>query len=158
MSKAARKLTAISEPFPAHEWWMEVTKAVGISECADIFSVDARTIYRWRADGMSAERSTSGMEKFRRLLSILIMYDRCDLAASGVEYFNSLLTGSQECRGIIPLAKTMHEEINRDFIAVGRLADAIANNEPPAVVESWAKAANEEINRSVAKYKQVQGS
>jgi len=158
MSKDQRKLPTCQEPFPAHEWWLEVTRAVGISECADIFSVDQRTIYRWRADGMSAERSTSVMEKFRRLLSVLIMYDRCDLVASGTEYFNSLLTGSQECLGIIPLAKTMHEEINRDFLAVGRLADAIANKEPAAVVESWAQAANEEINRSVAKYKQVQGS
>jgi len=158
MSKDQRKLPTCQEPFPAHEWWLEVTRAVGISECADIFSVDQRTIYRWRADGMSAERSTSVMEKLRRLMSILIMYDRCDLAASGAEYFNSLLTGSQECLGIIPLAKTMHEEINRDFLAVGRLADAIANKEPAAVVESWAQAANEEINRSVAKYKQVQGS
>lgn len=156
MSKVTAKMTP--EPFPAHEWWLEVTNTLGVSECADIFSVDQRTIYRWRADGFSATRSTSVMEKFRRLLSTLVMFDRVDLVISGTEYFNSLLQDIVPGIGIVPLAKTMHEEVNRDFVAVGRLAEAIANGEPVAVIESWAQAANEEISRSVAKYKQLRSA
>lgn len=154
MSNGSRKLTAPQPPFPAYEWWLEVTRALGISECADIFSVDQRTIYRWRADGMSAERSASVMEKFRHLLSVLLMYGRVDLASTGIEYLNSVMTDVRESIGVVPLASTIHEEILRDFASVSRLADAIANKEPVAVVRSWAQAANEEINRSVAKYAQ----
>jgi|GEM_PF-6532703 len=157
MSNDSRNLTAAPEPFPAHDWWMEVTKTIGVSECADLFSVDQRTIYRWRADGMSAARSTSIMEKFRHLLAMLVMFDRVDLVVSGTEYFNSILGDLAATVGVVPLARTIHEEVNRDFASVARLAAAIENKEPVAVVSSWAVASNEEINRTVAKYEQVQG-
>ena len=153
MSNKSAQLTTNQPPFSANEWWMEVTKAIGVSECADIFSVDQRTVYRWRADGLSAERSTSVMEKFRHLLSMLIMFDRCDLAAAAVEYFNSLLLDAAAGIGVVPLAKTIHEEVSRDFISVGTLAAAIAEQQPVAVVKIRAVAAIEEINRSVAKYR-----
>lgn len=154
MSNVTRNLTAVPPPFEAHSWWLEVSKTVSVSECADLFSVDQRTIYRWRADGRSAARSVSVMEHFRTLLAMLIMFDRVDLVITGVEYFNSILRDVADEVCVMPLAPTIHEEITRDFVSVARLSAAIENKEPVAVVRSWAQAASEEISRTVAKYEQ----
>lgn len=156
MSKTSSKLTANQPPFPANEWWMEVTRTVGVSECADIFSVDQRTIYRWRADGMTSERSASAMEKMWRLLGLLVLFDRSDLAVDAIDYLRSVVD-SVEMSGVVPLAKTVHEEVNRDFLSVSKMGGAIARNEPVAVVRSWADAAKEEIDRTVAKYEKEAG-
>lgn len=156
MSKRAWKLTANQGRFTASDWWMEVTDTVGRGKCQRLFSVKERTIYRWESDGKTSQRSASVLEKMRELFDTLVAMDRIDLVASAITYFDEVIEQAMPGIGVVPLAKTMHEEICRDYQAVSRLADAIANKEPVAVVRSWAQAANEEINRSVAKYEQEQ--
>lgn len=152
MSNGSAKSTATQAPFHACEWWLEVTDTVGFGRCKKLFSVEDRTIYRWQADGTTSARSASVLEKMRDLFGDLIKADRIDLARAAIEYLNSIVEDATSGVGIVPLANTMHEEVNRDFLAVGRLAAAINNQEPVAVVRSWGQAVNEEVNRSIAKY------
>ena len=121
-------------------------------EVADIFGVKQRTVYRWRADGVTAERATSQMENFRHLLELLVMFDREDVARAAVEYFSSAINQDADVHDVAPLLPTIHEEELADYQKVAALHSAIEEGKPMPEIISLKIEAVEEIERTVAKY------
>lgn len=150
MSNGQQKLTP-TQQFEPHQWWFAVTKTVGVPEVADALDVSTKTVYRYRADGVTSARSTSIVERFRHLLAMLCEFDRQDLAVSAVEYLRS---GFEDVDPSEPrqLADTMIEEQLLDHRYLGGLHRAIEAGEPVENVRMVATATIAEIQRTVAKY------
>lgn len=143
-----------------HPWQVfhAANKTLSPGVIAKIFGkANVRTAYLYGQDpDFTEQRCKNPLEAIHLMLRQLDLVGRGDVAHCAIAYLQTALEDDY-LPAVKDLQPTMADEILQDYSAVGRLQELINDGAGLDDVEQAGKAAVEEINRTVAKYRQELG-
>jgi len=136
-----------------------ILKTLGPTKVVKLWgTVKERSVYMYAQNpATSQDRSRDPLENLHATFSEMALVGRSDVVQCAIAFLLTAIKPLEHLEAVKGLKPTICEEILEDFVAVARLQAAIASGEPVEVVEREFKEAQEELERTMAKYWQGHG-
>lgn len=139
--------------------WHAMRKTIGDDFIMGVLGRrNARTIRMYAQDPRcTVDRSKDPIEALAILFDELATYGRADIAELAIKHLQQFIGGEEDLRCPDLVKETIDAEVVADYQAVSELKAAIDAQEPPEIVKAILTDAIHELERTYAKYHQVNG-